>query len=146
VTATISPSVLGFELRLGGREAAGGFCRVDGLGCESRVSEHAEIDAHGGTRVIRVASRETWADIVLARPLDASLVLWQWRRTVMRDGVDAARVSGSVALLDGTGTALAEFRFEHGWPARYRVTGLEDAFGAVLEEVHIAHEGLDRIR
>jgi phage tail-like protein len=146
MTATAASSALGFELRLGGREAAGDFCRVDGLESESQVSERAEVDARGEPRVIRVASRETWANIVLARPLDASRILWQWRETVVRNGVDAGRVSGSVALIDGAGVVVAEFRFERGWPARYRVTGLGDPLGAVLEEVHICHEGLERVQ
>lgn len=138
--------VTGFELRLQGLEIAAGVCRLEGLESSSRMTESAETDLRGVPYVRRTPGPETWADIVLGRPLDGSLVLWRWREAVLRDGADAARVDGHIALLDAAGREVALFRFEQGWPGRYRVVGLSDPLGPVLEEIQICHDGLRRIR
>jgi phage tail-like protein len=138
-------SATGFELRLGGREPVGLVCRLAGIESASAVAEHSEVDALGNPRVRKVQGPARWSDLVVGRPVDDSRVLWEWREAVLRHGADGARIDGSIALLDAAGRELAVFAFVGGWPARYRVVGLDEPFGAVVEEVVICHEGLSRL-
>lgn len=145
--ADVAPgSATGFELRLQGRETASGFCRIGGLESASGVTETPEVDLRGSPYIRKTAGPQVGPGIVLARPLDASLVLWRWREVVLHEGADAARLDGHIALLDGAGREVALFRFEQGWPHRYRVSGFDDPRGPVLEEIEICHDGLGRIR
>jgi hypothetical protein len=141
---TVEAFATGFELRLGGREPVTLVSRLSGLESASRVTEHAEVDAHGVPRVRKVQGALGWEDIVVGRPVDSSRVLWEWRETVVRSGADEARVDGTIAFLGTTGHELAVFAFTGGWPARYRVVGADDPLGPV-EEVVICHEGLTRL-
>jgi len=145
VSGTPIGAAAGFELRLAGREPVDLVCRLSGLESASRVAEHAESDARGNPRVRKVPGPALWGDIVIGRPVDGNRELWEWRHAVLERGADRARADGTVVLVDAEGLDVAVFAFSQGWPARYRITGLDDPLGAVVEEVVVCHEGLTRL-
>jgi phage tail-like protein len=135
-----------FRLTLAEREIAGVFRECTGLDSETEVIEQRSVDETGQQVVRRVPEETKWSNITLKRGIDTSLDLWNWRDTVMREGVDRARSDGTIELLDYDGNPIAAYRFRQGWPVRYSgavlgAAGDETAF----EAVEICHEGLERL-
>src|SRR6266566_3746726 len=117
-----------FRLDLGGHEGVGMFRECTGLDSETTVIEQLSVDDNGRPTIRRVPGATVWSHIVLKRGVDESLDVWKWRQTVIQEGPDNARVDGNIALIEYTGSAL-------------NASGNEVA----LEEVHICHEGLERM-
>jgi phage tail-like protein len=135
-----------FRLKLDGHESAGVFQQVSGLDSETDVVEHKAVDEQGRPFTRKVAGHVKWANIVLKRGVDENLELWKWRDTVIKQGADEARVDGMIEVLDISGTAIATFQFKQGWPIKYTGATLDATTNNVaLEEVHIAHEGVERV-
>jgi phage tail-like protein len=134
-----------FRLRLDGHEGAGVFQQVSGLDSETDVVEHKFVDEQGRPAVRKVAGQTKWSNITLKRGVDESLELWKWRDTVIKQGADVARVDGTIELLDISGSTIATYSFRQGWPIKYTGATLDATTNNVaLEEVQIAHEGVER--
>ena len=132
-----------FRLTLGGHEAAGGFREVSGLTSETEVAE--EIEGSGRPFVRKVPRAHTWGNITLKRGVDTNTELWKWRKQVLDQGAEAARVDGTIELLDAQGRPIATYHFFRGWPSKYTGPDLNAASNDVaIEELEITHEGLDR--
>jgi phage tail-like protein len=135
-----------FKLKLGGHEAAGVFQAVSGLDSETDVVEHKFVDEQGRPAIRKVAGQIKWSNITLKRGVDENLELWKWRDTVIKKGADAARIDGTIALIDVAGSTIATYQFKQGWPIKYSGATLDASSNTVaLEEVHIAHEGVERV-
>jgi phage tail-like protein len=133
-------------LKLGGHESVGVFQQVSGLDSETDVVEHKAVDEQGRPFTRKVAGQVKWSNIVLKRGVDENLELWKWRDTVIKQGADEARIDGTVEILDITGATIATFQFKQGWPIKYTGATLDATTNNVaLEEVHIAHEGVERM-
>lgn len=139
-------AVVHFELKLGPRGSIGGFHEIRGLASETEVIEHAAVDEHGRPFIQTVPGALRWPAIVLRRRLDGSPALWEWREEVLECGVEAARLNGTIILLDALGQPAVTHAFLGGWPARYAITDLDTAAEAgAQEEIVICHEGLRRL-
>jgi phage tail-like protein len=134
-----------FELKLGGNETAGVFRECSGMSSKTAVATHKCVDGKGQPYVRKVALGHEWDDIVLKRGVDSDSTLWQWRQKVIREGPDAARVDGTISLLDYDGTPILTYKFLQGFPIMYGGVKLDAASGDIaIEEIHICIEDLER--
>jgi phage tail-like protein len=137
-----------FRLTLGGHEAVGVFKEASGFDSESEVIEHVATDANGHPFKRKVVGNEKWSNIVLKRGVDESLDIWKWRDMVVKEGADKARVDGKIELLaiDSPESPIATYQFKQGWPIKYVAATLDASTNNVaLEELHICHEGFERM-
>jgi phage tail-like protein len=134
-----------FRVTLGGKESIGVFREVSGLSSETEVTEEREVDDRGRPIVRRVPGATKWGNITLKRAVDNNLGLWKWRKQVLGEGPDAARVDGAIELLDVQGRPVATYRFSQGWPSKYQGPELNATSNEVaIETIEITHEGLER--
>ncbi|MEW6583290.1 MAG: phage tail protein [Actinomycetota bacterium] len=134
-----------FRLSIGGKEGIGNFRECQGLDSENSVIEHTSVDEQGRPVIRKVAGPLKWSNITLKRGVDESADLWQWRDQVIKEGPDKARTDGFIELLDYTGSPIARWKFVQGWPIKYTGASLDPKSSEVaVEEVQIAHEGLER--
>ena len=134
-----------FALTLGGNEDVAVFRECTGMDSETEVTEHKSIDGKGNPFVRKVAGATKWANITLKRGVDTNKKLWDWRQKVIEQGPDAARVDGTIKLLDYDGSAILAYKFLQGWPIKYGGVTLNASSNDVaMEEVVICHEGLSR--
>jgi phage tail-like protein len=132
-----------FRVTLGDKESIGVFREVSGISSETELVDQVE----GGGRPIvrRVPGRIKFGTISLKRGVDADLGLWKWRQQAEQDGADAARVDGTIELLDAQGRAVTTYKFHRGWPSKYLGPDLNAASNDIpIETIEITHEGLDR--
>jgi phage tail-like protein len=135
-----------FRLDLGGHEGVGMFRECSGLDSETAVIEQHAVDDNGRQTIRKIPGAAKWSNITLKRGVDESLDVWKWREVVINEGPDSARVDGSVALIDYTGSVIATWKFEQGWPVKYTGASLNASGSEVaVEEVQICHEGLARV-
>ncbi len=135
-----------FRLKLGGRESVGMFRECSGLDSETEVIEQKAVDANGNPVVRKVPGATKWADVVLKRGLDENLELWKWRDEVVKQGPDQVRVDGTIELIDYSGSMIATYNFQQGWPRKYAGSSLNASGNEVaVEELHICHEGIERV-
>ena len=135
-----------FRLTLGGKESVGVFKEASGFDSETEVIEHKAIDENGRPHTRKVAGGIKWSNITLKRGVDESLDIWKWREQVIQEGPDKSRTNGSVALIDYSGSTIATWSFEQGWPIKYTGATLNAGGNEVaVEEIQICHEGLTRL-
>src|SRR3978361_528926 len=86
---------------------------------EPRPASHFRLDL-GGRQVVRTMPGEIrWSNITLKRGVDETLDIWKWREQVIQEGPDKSRTNGSVALIDYSGSTIATWSFDQGWPIKY---------------------------
>ena len=135
-----------FRLTLGGKESVGVFKEASGFDSETEVITHKSIDANGRPYTRNVAGGLKWSNITLKRGVDESLDIWKWREQVIQEGPDKSRTNGSVALIDYSGSTIATWTFDQGWPIKYTGATLNAGGNEVaVEEIQICHEGLKRM-
>ena len=114
-------------------------------GCTHRFS-WPRIDDNGRPVIRKVPGEIKWSNITLKRGVDESLDIWKWREQVIQEGPDKSRTNGSVALIDYSGSTIATWSFEQGWPIKYTGATLNAGGNEVaVEEIQICHEGLKRM-
>jgi phage tail-like protein len=135
-----------FRLDLGGHEGVGMFRECTGLDSETSVIEQHSVDDNGRPTIRKIPGAAKWSNISLKRGVDESLDIWKWRQTVLDEGPDSARVDGNIALVDYSGSTIATWSFEQGWPIKYTGATLNASGNEVaVEEIQICHEGLERL-
>lgn len=123
----------------------GFFTECSGLGSTTEVTEHLVVGKNGQQVVKKVPGRLKWDDIVLKRGVTSSMDIWDWRKMVEEGKVLEARKNGSIVMLDQTGTEVARWNFERGWPSK--VSGPQpksDGNDISVEELTIVHEYIVR--
>lgn len=135
------------SLTLTGGQAGGFFAACRGLDSESEVLEETAINPAGQTFIRKVPGAARWSDITLGRAVDGNLDLWHWRATVLEGGAGTARSDGTIEVFDAAGDVIAGYAFRAGWPVKYAGVSVGAEGGDVaMEEIVIAHEGLQRTR
>jgi phage tail-like protein len=122
------------------------FKKVSGMESESEIIEYKEV-AKGQVISRKRAGQIKYADIELAKCIDADTYLWEWRRLVEQGDMEAARRNGSIVALDSTLQEVARWNFFNGWISKW--TGAEfdaEANEVALETVTIAHEKVERVK
>jgi phage tail-like protein len=123
------------------------FRECSGLTSESQVIEYKEADKNGVTVVRKVPGVLKWSDITLKRGITDIMELWDWRKKIEDGKVDEARKSGSVVMYSQTNDEIARWNFVDGWPSKMTGPQLNANNNDIaVEEVTIAHEGLNRVK
>ena len=127
----------------------GGFQECTGLEIEMDVQELQEGGRNDG--VIRRVGRGKYTNIVLKRGMfygegesRVNPALWAWLQGILTGVRPVPRYDGTIQVLGEDGlTVLATWTFTRGLPAKVSGPQLNAKTGEVaIEELHIAHEGL----
>lgn len=122
------------------------FRECSGLTSESEVIEYREARKDGQTIVRKQPGALKWSNIVMRRGITDVTELWEWRKKVEEGKVDEARKNGSIVLYNQSNQEIARWNFVEGWPSK--ISGPQakaDGNEVAVEELTIAHEGLERI-
>ncbi|MGD9731774.1 MAG: phage tail protein [Desulfamplus sp.] len=123
------------------------FQGCEGLDSESEVIEIKESTKGGAVMIKKQPGVIRHSDIILKRGVSSSLELWKWRQMIVNNKFDEARKNGSIVIYDHNDTEKVRWNFTNGWPRKYVGPSLNAAEDAVaIEEIHIAHEGLERVK
>jgi phage tail-like protein len=127
-----------------------GFQECSGLDIEMDVQEYLEGGRNDG--VIRRVGRAKYQNLVLKRGMiwregdGADPALWQWIQGVLQGVRPVARYDGIVEVLGVHEEVVARWAFRRGLPAKIAGPQLNAKTGEVaIEELHIAHEGLQLV-
>ena len=135
-----------FQLDLNNIEGAGFFTTVSGLGSETEVVEAQFGDRDGNIVDSKTPGKLTWKPIELTRGITRNMELCDWRELVIEGRVDSARSNGSIAMLDSSGSRVAEWNFFNAWPSDITGPDLDvDSNDVGVEKITIVHEGIKRI-
>lgn len=118
----------------------GAFKSVEGLDSKTEIIEYQDGD---DLTLRKRPGRTRYSNIILKRGFVNSGEFWKWRKAVVDGRVE--RKSGSIILLDDSGSEVMRYNFFEGWPCVWK--GLElDGRGAeaTVEEVQIAVESIER--
>lgn len=125
----------------------GFFTEVSGLGSSNEVIEHKVVDNQGHEITQKIPGRLTWEDISLKRGITGTLDMWKWRDDVEQGKMSSARRNGSIIMYDRDYAEVARWNFENGWPSKITGPSLNAGSNDLgIEEVTIAHEGIDRTK
>lgn len=121
----------------------GGFSDVSGLDVQVELDTIREGGVNEYVHVLPAGTK--YPNIVLKRGLTDSDVLWRWYRDVCRGRVE--RRSGSVVLLDRTGTEKWRWTFTDAYPVRWTGPQFEAGYPQVaIETLELVHRGITRGR
>lgn len=121
------------------------FKEASGFESTTEVIAYKETTQKGRVATKKVPGSRSWSDITLRRAISSSLALWEWRKQVLDGDIDGARRDGSVVLYDSTGEAVVRYNFFRGWVSQWKGPDMDaDQDEIAVEEVTIAHEGLER--
>jgi len=123
----------------------GVFREVSGLDSETEVIEH-RVTGKGGNIVIhKVPGALKWSNIVLRRGITDDRKLHDWRQKIEQGQIEANRKNGSVTCYNPAGEPVAKYTFKNGWPCKWKGPGLDASKNEIaIEEIELAHEGLER--
>ena len=120
---------------------------ISGIGSENDVIVQHQVNAQGKAMYVKVPGKLSWNNLVLKKGIDTDMSLWTWRQTVLTQGVDGQRKDGQIYVVDVQGQQKTTWKFVNSWPCSYVVGAMvPDTNEMLLEEVHLAHEGLERVK
>ena len=104
------------------------------------------VDDKGRSVIHKIPGDLTWDDITLRRGITDDTALWDWRQKVIEGKVEDARANGSVIMYNASNEEMARFNFFNGWPSGWKGPDVNAEDQAIaIEEITIAHEGLERV-
>jgi phage tail-like protein len=111
------------------------------------VIEHKIVDENGNEVIVKIPGKRTVSNIVLSKSLTSDQSFADWHQQVVDGQVNQVRTHGSIVHIDATtGEPVATFEFTAGWPGDYRVKTSDGADGALVEEVELVVEDLNRVQ
>jgi phage tail-like protein len=123
------------------------FREASGIGSESEIVEYKGSTKDDYHTIQAIPGRLKWQKINLKRGITDSMDAWNWRKLVEQGNVDSARANGSVVMVDQNGAEVARWNFVRAWPTKITGPSLNSSTNEVgVEELEIAHEGLERIK
>ncbi len=135
-----------YALDLGGK-VKGYFTECSGLGSEHDIIEHKVVDEKGRQMIKMVPGRIKWDKITLKRGITDAKDIWDWRKKVEDGQVEAARIDGSIIMMDQELKPVARWNFEGGWPSKVSGPQLKSASNEIgVEELTIVHHRLERVQ
>lgn len=121
------------------------FREVTGLDSETEVIEHRVTGKNGNLVVHKIPGALKWSNITLRRGVTDDRKLHDWRQKIEQGQIEANRKNGSITCYAPDGNAVAKYTFKKGWPCKWRGPSLDASKNEVaIEEMEIAHEGLER--
>ena len=122
------------------------FKEATGFNNSSEVITHQGVDNKGRAVIQKIPGDLTWDDITLRRGITDDSALWEWRQKVINGNVAEARANDSVIMYNQANEEMARFNFVNGWPSGWKGPDVNSEDQAVaIEEITIAHEGLERV-
>ena len=122
------------------------FKEASGFNNASEVITHQAVDAAGKSVIQKIPGDSTHDDITLSRGITDDKALWDWRQKVIDGDVAGARANGSVIMYNQASEEMARFNFTNGWPSAWKGPDVSSEDQSVaVEEITIAHEGLERV-
>lgn len=86
----------------------------------------------------------SFATVVLRRGILRSQHLWQWFAMVTQEGAAAHRLSLSIVMSDHSGIPAVTWVLRHALPVKFKTADLNAKASEIgIEELHVAHEGLE---
>lgn len=123
------------------------FRECAGLTSESQVIEYKEADKNGNVIIKKVPGVLKWSDITLKRGITDIMELWDWRKMVEDGYVEKARKNGSIVLYNQSNEEIARWNVVDCWPMKISGPQLNANNNDIaVEEVVLAHEGLQRVK
>jgi phage tail-like protein len=144
-----TPGALRWYLEIDGI-SEGFFREVAGLDSETEVIEH-RVTGKGGNLIIhKVPGALKWTNITLKRGITESRILHDWRRKIELGLIEEFRKNGTITCYGPKGTeddVVAKYSFKRGWPCKWKGPGFDASKNELaIEELEIAHEGLERLQ
>jgi phage tail-like protein len=122
--------------------AAGGFSECSGLEATLQIEEYREGGWNRGLR--RFPSGAAWTNLRLRRGIAFTDDLWSWYAGFVEGR--GTRRDGIVFLRNDLRVPVKGWRFTRGLPVRWTGPALNAAqSGIAVEELEIAHEGLELV-
>lgn len=123
------------------------FRECSGVGSESEIVEYKGSTRDDYHTIQAIPGRLKWQKVNLKRGITDSMDAWNWRKLVEQGNVDGARANGSIVMVDQNGAEVARWNFLRAWPTKISGPSLNSSTNEVgVEELEIAHEGLERIK
>jgi phage tail-like protein len=123
------------------------FRECSGLGSETELIEYKGSGKDDFHTIQAVPGRLKWQKINLKRGITESMAAWDWRKLVEQGQVNAARGNGSVVMVNQEGAEVARWNFMRAWPTKISGPSLNSSTNEIgVEELEIAHEGLERVK
>lgn len=123
------------------------FRECSGIGSETELIEYKGSTKDDYHSIQAVPGRLKWQKINLKRGITDSMDAWNWRKLVEQGNVDSARGNGSIVMVNQSGVEVARWNFLRAWPTKITGPSLNSTTNEVgVEELEIAHEGLERIK
>jgi phage tail-like protein len=123
------------------------FREISGIASENDVIVQHQVTKEGKATYVKVAGKLSWQNLVLKKGIDTDMSLWTWRNTIATQGVDGQRKNGQIYVVDVTGKQLTTWKILNAWPCNYVVGAMiPDTNEMLLEEIHLAHEGIERVK
>ncbi len=122
----------------------GAFSECSGL----EASMEPKVIREGGRNwgVVQRAGRVNFATVVLKRGLTRCGDLWAWFSLVGQRAY-AHRLDVVITLFDGAGQGVMSWSLVNALPVKFKAPDLNASNSeVVIEELHLAHEGLARIK
>jgi phage tail-like protein len=126
----------GGELRLCGAA----FSEVTGL----EATMEPKVIKEGGRNfgVVQRAGPVTFATVVLKRGVSRTSDLWKWFE-LLAGGSTRKRLTATITVYDPARVALMKWRLVRALPTKFKTSDLNATTTSIgLEELHIAHEGM----
>jgi len=133
-----------FQLDVQGK-VVGLFTECTGIGSETEVIEH-KVMQNGKPVIMKVPGRLKWENVTLKRGITDNMDVWKWRHEIEIGNVEDNRFTGSIIMTDHDLAPVAEWTFIRAWPTK--VSGPSpkaDSNEIGIEEIIIAHEGIERV-
>jgi phage tail-like protein len=115
------------------------FRECSGLDSSQTATDYRE----GGEplRMRKLPGLNTYSNITLTRGITTDTELWDWR--VKAESGSIERKSGSIILLDDSGTEQMRWNFTDAWPIRWSGPSFNATDSNVaVETLEIVHEGI----
>jgi phage tail-like protein len=119
----------------------GGFTEITGLQAEMDIEEYQEGGMNSYAHKLPKASK--FPNLILKRGLTYSDTLWKWYQDAASGQVK--RKSGSVLLLDYSGSESWRWNFYQAYPVKWKGPELHsDNGGVAFETIELAHNGFSK--
>ncbi len=129
-------------------ECRGEFSEVGGLEMTTTPKSLKEGGRNWGE--VQLSTPVSFPNLVLKRGITRDRELWQWYRFIYQTGVYAYRADCTIELKESTVAADGEDQVRMRWvarnclPVKFKGSDLNaTASNVAIEELHLAHEGLE---
>ncbi len=124
--------------------AAGSFAECSGLEATMEPKLIREGGLNYGAHLR--AGTVSFATVILRRGMTGNIDLWNWFQLTTQGGAFTYRMDVEITHLDFEGNPLRRWQLDRAFPVKFKASDLNARSGEVaIEELHLAHEGLNLV-